>query len=259
MMDNLLCQRLVTQLAAAREHRHAIERITIDHPDLTIRDAYAIQNAGIMLRQKQGQQIVGYKMGLTSIAMQQQLHVHTPIFGILMEQSHYQDGATIPLAKFIHPKAEPEIAFILDKELKGIVSMEEALNACAGVCVAIEIIDSRFKDFDFTLVDVIADNSAAGGFVLSRDIRNANQVDLSNITMTFNSNGTLLASGKSSSICGHPANSLVLLTSLLAQEGRSLPAGSIVLAGAATRAFDFTIGMTVTLEAAGLGRVSIVG
>lgn len=259
MMDNLLCQRLVSRLEEARIHRHPIEQITIDYPDLTMGDAYAIQNAGIMLRQKQGQKIIGYKIGLTSIAKQQQFHVHRPIFGVLIDQSCYQDEATIPLAKFIHPKAEPEIAFIIGKELKGTVSMEEVLDACSGVCAAIEIIDSRFTAFNFTLVDVIADNAAAGGFVLGKEIRKAHDIDLSNIRMALSANGRLLASGTSNSICGHPVNSVVLLVSLLAQEGRALPAGSIVLAGSPTEAFDFTIGMNVTLEAAGLGRVSISG
>jgi 2-oxo-3-hexenedioate decarboxylase len=197
-------------------------------------------------------------MGLTSEAKRRQMNLKSPCYGVLTDRMRVEDGATFGLKGTIHPKIEPEIAFVIGRELKGRVTREAALAACSGVCAAMEILDSRYVGFKyFSLPDVVADNSSSAWFVTGRKLAKPDAADWKNLQMTMEVNGQVAQSALSSEISGDPVLSIVQLCELLAESGLSLPAGSIVLAGAATAAVQLEPGMQVRLRVDPLGEVAI--
>jgi 2-oxo-3-hexenedioate decarboxylase len=223
---------------------YEIDKLT-DRSPFSISEAYAIQAQGLEILYSQGDRRVGYKMGLTSKAKMKQMGVHQPIYGVLTEKMRIASGSTFGFQGRIHPKIEPEIAFLIGKDLQGKVTSEEALAACSGVCAAMEIIDSRYRNFNFTLPDVIADNCSSSAFVLGETIRKPSEIDLGNLGMLMEVNGKPVQFGSSSAIYGHPAGSLAELCAMLAEEGKGLHAGDIVLAGAATAAISLEPGQEI--------------
>jgi len=196
-------------------------------------------------------------MGLTSVAKMKQMSVEQPIYGHLTNSMLFQDGANLSMASFIHPRVEPEIAFILSKDLAGPVSPAQAMLAVEGVCAAIEVIDSRYEKFKFTLPDVVADNASSVAFVLGSEVRAPEEVELGNIGMSFEIDGEVKHVGCSAAILEHPARSLAALANMLHERGERLYAGQIVLAGAATAAEFVYAGNSVCLRADGLGEVRL--
>lgn len=251
-MHSLIAAQLDQSL---RQHK-AIERITLKYPDLTLQDAYQICRAGILLRQQRGEKTVGYKMGLTSLVKQKQMQVSTPIFGILTDVMQVENNHDIDLLNFIQPKTEPEIAFILGKELSGTVTAQEAYAACSGICAALDIIDSRYIDFKFTLIDVVADNTSAGGFLLG-PAQHPSTIDLANLNMNLIINNEIKEQGNSNAILNNPINSLIMLSEMLAEQGYTLKAGDIVLSGASTSAITLQPGLHVINQTEKLGEASL--
>lgn len=257
-MTSNLHQMLAEVLDNAMYNGHEIERLTAKHPDLNLNDAYLIQDEGIKLRLARREKLIGLKMGFTSEAKRQQMGLGLPIYGVLTDAMQVPAGATFELKGKIHPKIEPEIAFIIARELKGSVTHADVLESCSGVCAAMEILDSRFTGFKyFSLPDVVADNCSSSYFVLSKQIHNPRTVDLSNLKMEMEIDGNVVQSAQSSAISGHPINSIIQLCELLDSRGLSLPAGTIVLAGAATAAVQMTSGMKVRTRVESLGEVEI--
>jgi 2-oxo-3-hexenedioate decarboxylase len=239
---------LATELDEALVGRREIAPLTKTHGDFSLPDAYRVQEEGLLLARKRGAKVVGYKMGLTSAAKRQQMNLGEPIYGYLLESM--QVRGALRVADGIHPKVEPEIAFILKTELHGRVTREQALAACESVFPALEILDSRFVGFKyFSLPDVVADNCSSWRFVLGapRPPR-----DPGGLRMRMSIDGVTKQEADSNSISGNPLDSLVQLAALLPHP---LPAGSVVLAGAATVAEMLQPGMKVRLEVEELGDV----
>ncbi|WP_378944798.1 2-keto-4-pentenoate hydratase [Mesorhizobium sp. ANAO-SY3R2] len=219
----------------------------------SVDEAYAVQALSIERRLARGERLAGYKMGLTSRAKMAQVGVDTVIWGRLTDAMRVAEGGEIARDRYIHPRAEPEIAFVMGRRLEGRVSPAEAMAAVDSVCVAIEIIDSRYKNFQFALGDVIADNTSAAGFVLGD--RHSPTLDIGNRGMLLEVDGTVREIGSSAAILGHPARALVEASALLATSGLALQPGDIVLAGAATAAVPLSPGMSVRTVVEGLGAV----
>lgn len=201
---------------------------------LTMDQAYGIQRASIARRVARGERIVGIKMGFTSEAKMRQMGVKDQISGWLTDAMHVNSGASIALKKYIHPRCEPEIAFLLKRALPGDATEEQALDAIDAVAPAIEIIDSRYEQFKFSLTDVIADNASSAGFVVGA--WTPCPASLSGLNVSLLQDGVVRQSGSSSDILGNPIRSLVAAARLAAQAAMPLQAGWIVLAGAATAA-----------------------
>lgn len=249
-----MAQYLDQAMLQARE----VERLTVRCPDLSIADAYRVQDAGIALRVARGERRVGLKMGLTSEAKRRQMNLKSPCYGVLTDQMQVEEASTFKLAGKIHPKIEPEIAFLIAKDLQGPISEAQALDACSGVCAAMEILDSRYVGFKyFSLPDVVADNSSSSYFVMGRTILPPLVADWSSLQMVMSVNGEPVQTARSSEISGDPVRSIVQLCELLHERGLVLPAGSVVLAGAATQAVQLAPGMTVKLSVEKLGELSI--
>jgi len=219
---------------------------------LSLDDAYAVQRAGIGLRRLRGDDLVGMKMGLTSRAKMQQMGVQVPIYGHLTRRMILDDGGTVQRSAHIHPRVEPEIAFLLGRDLEGPVTPAQALLAVDGVCCALELIDSRYENFQFTLPDVVADNGSSSRFVLGSVVR-PRDFDTGNLGMVMTKNGALAECGSSAAIYDHPARSLAALANQLAPLGERLRAGAIVMTGGATAAIALAAGDHVRVDVQGLG------
>ncbi len=247
---------LAQQLDDAARHARPIPMLSLSSP-LSLKDAYLIQRAAILLRAQRDERLVGMKMGLTSRAKMQQVGVHSPIYGHLTHAMRLMDGGTLQRADHCHPRVEPELAFLLKRDLRGPVSPAEALLAVEGVCAALEVIDSRYQDFKFTLPDVVADNASSSRFVLGSVVQSPAAFDISNLGMIMERNGVTAEIGSSAAIFDHPARSLAALANLLSEVGESLKAGQIVLAGGATAAIHLHPGDHVRLLVDGLGSAEL--
>lgn len=220
---------------------------------LSVEEAYAVQALSVERRLGRGERLVGYKMGLTSRAKMAQVGVDTVIWGRLTDAMRVAEGGEIARARYIHPRAEPELAFVIGRRLEGRVSPTEAMLAVDAVCVGIEIIDSRYRNFQFALGDVIADNTSAAGFVLGE--RHLPTTDISNRGIVLEVDGVVREIGSSAAILGHPVRALTEASALLAASGLALEPGDIVLAGAATAAVPVAAGMSVRAVVEGMGAV----
>ncbi len=222
--------------------------------DLSVDDAYAIQALSLARRYARGERRVGMKMGLTSRAKMAQVGVDEMVWGRLTDAMQVEEGGSIALSRYVHPRVEPEVAFLLKAPLAGRVSMTQAMAAVEAVAPAMEIIDSRYKDFKFVLADVVADNSSSSGFIVGPWSKP--DLDVGNLGLVMSVDGRPVQVGSTAAILGHPLRSLVAAARLVAQWGERLEAGWIVLAGGATAAHPLAAGMTVRTEMQSLGSVS---
>lgn len=252
-MTDTILRELAEIVDSAAASGTEIEQLTVAHPDLTVEDAYTIQEASVDRRLERGERLIGMKMGLTSRAKMEQVGVHEPIFGRLTDGMIVSDGGRFSLKGRCHPRVEPEVAFLMGSDITGPVTDAEAIAAVEGVCAALEIIDSRYKDFKFTLPDVVADNTSASGFVLGNVVRPIGDVNLGNLGMIMEINGAAAQIGNSSAIYDHPLRSLVELLRMLARSGQGLKRGQIVLAGGATAAVHLNPGDHVRVRVDELG------
>jgi 2-oxo-3-hexenedioate decarboxylase len=258
---------LADTLARAANARAQTTQPSAGGGALTVEDAYAVQ-CGLIKRC--GYHVAGFKMGMTSQAKMRQMNVHEPIFGFMAPSGVLQDGATIPRSAFGQPRVEAELAFILKRPLRWPVTTAEAMAAVGGVCLAIEVLDSRYSEFKFSLPDVIADNTSAVGFVLGSEVRSPNEIDVGNMGIVLEINGKPQAIASSAAVLGHPARSLALLVEMvnryydegtrsqlqLRRQGTEvLDAGTVVLTGGITQAFAVDAGDTVRVAGDGLGEV----
>lgn len=231
----------------------AIPQITDSRP-LSVEDAYGVQALSLARRYARGERRVGMKMGLTSRAKMAQVGVNEMVWGRLTDAMQVEEGGAIGRARFVHPRAEPEVAYLLKAPLAGKVTAAQALAAVEAVAPAIEIIDSRYKDFKFALADVVADNSSSSGFVVGQWAKP--DIDTGNLGLALSVDGQVVQVGSSAAILGHPMRSLVAAARLVAQWGERLEAGWIVLAGGITAAHPLAVGTTVRLDMQKLGSVT---
>ncbi|MBI4376786.1 MAG: fumarylacetoacetate hydrolase family protein [Elusimicrobia bacterium] len=208
---------------------------------LGVEEAYEVQRELLKLRTADGEKVVGYKMGLTSKAKMRQMGVDSPIMGFLTDGMRL-DGS-FSLGRAVQPRIEPEIAFLVGREIAGPLPPREALSRCSAVCAALEILDSRYRDFKFKLEDVIADNGSGCAFALGPWTKNPGFEALQGLAVTLKVDGLAAQQGLSDDIYGHPAQSLSALSALLARRGLALPEGCVVLAGAATQAISLRPGL----------------
>jgi 2-oxo-3-hexenedioate decarboxylase len=245
--------RLATLLDDAARNATAVAQLSATQA-LTLEQAYEIQRISIGKRLARGEHRVGMKMGFTSRAKMEQMGVSDLIWGRLTHAMIAEDGGHISRRRFVHPRVEPEVAFLLRKPLSGIITPLQALAAVEAVAPALEIIDSRYQNFKFSLTDVIADNSSSSALTIGP--WNSPHQPLDNLGMMVTVNGRAQSFGSTAAILGDPLRSLVAAARLVAQSGEVLEAGHIVMAGGATAAFELQVGMHVQLEVERLGRTS---
>lgn len=258
MLDPDIIEQLATIVDEAQSNAHTMAKLTDDHPDMSIDDGYAVQDALLARWEKRGRILVGLKAGLTSQAKMKQMGVAEPSFGMLMGDTLDPDGSVVPTDRLIHPRVEAEIAFVMKTELRGPdVSIEDILQATDFVQPAIEIIDSRFEKFKFDLASVVADNGSSARFVMGGRPRRPADVDLRTIGIVMEKNGEPVGLASAGAVLGHPARSIKMLVAWLHGRDRVLPAGSIVLSGAATEAVAVRSGDAVIARYQDMGSVSL--
>ena len=234
-----------------------IAPLTATYADLTLDDAYAIQQHQIATLLAQGRTIKGHKVGLTSVAMQRMLGVSEPDYGHLLDDFFYLEHAPIPTDRFLQPRVEPEVAFVLKKALRGPgVTVHEAIAAVDFVLPALEIVDSRIRDWKIGLFDTIADNASSGAVVLGSTPTDLAAVDLRLAGAVLTRNGQVVGTGAGGAVLGSPITSLVWLANTVGALGVTLEAGHVVLPGAVCAMVPVEPGQSFTATFAGLGSVT---
>jgi 2-oxopent-4-enoate/cis-2-oxohex-4-enoate hydratase len=258
MNNTELHQRLGDELYAALRDVQVIEPLSNRHPELTIEDAYAIQQRMLSHRLAAGEKVVGKKIGVTSKAVMDMLKVYQPDFGWLTDGMVYNEGQAIPAASLIQPKAEGEIAFLLKKTLKGPgVSAADVMAATEGVMACFEIVDSRIRDWKIKIQDTVADNASCGVFVLGDRLVDPKEVDLGTCGMVLEKNGEIVATGAGAAALGHPANAVAWLANTLGRLGIALEAGEVVLSGSLAAMVPVKAGDNLRVTIGGIGACSV--
>ena len=242
---------------AALESR-AVPKVTIDEPQLSLADAYDVQWALRRRRLRAGSRVAGLKMGLTSLAKMKQMGVETPIYGFLLDDYRVAADSELSIAGLIHPRVEAEIALVTRHALRGPgCTLEQALAAIDHVMPALEVIDSRYRDFKFDLPSVVADNASSARYVVGATTRPLGELDLRAIGVVLEKNGESVASGTGAAVLGHPALSLAMLANLLAPREEQIPAGTFVMTGGITEAIAAKPGDRFVARYEHLGSVSV--
>lgn len=251
-------EELARRLLAAQAGRQPVPPLARE-VTLTADDAYTVQEALIRQKLQQGDRLVGWKLGLTSQSKQQQMGVYEPIYGTLLA-SHLLPAAALPLDRCIHPKVEPEIAVILGDDLAGPgVTEAAALRAIRWIVPALDVIDSRYENFQFTLTDVIADNASTCLAVTGGRPVRPEGIDLRLLGAVLEKNGEVVATATGAAVLGNPLTALAWLANALAARGGRLRAGQVVLTGALTGAVPVQAGDLITATFDRLGTVSLRG
>lgn len=234
------------------------QKITDEHPTMDWDDAYAIQAEILRRKLARGSRLIGLKAGLTSHAKMKQMGVESPVFGFLVDNFCVPEGGEVKMAELIHPKVEPEIAFVLKRALKGPgCHIGSVLAATDFVLPGIEVIDSRYRDFKFDLKSVVADNTSAARFVVGGQALPPDRVDLRTMGVVMEKNGQVVSLGAGAAVMGHPAAAVAMLANHLGRRGQEIPAGTLILSGGVTEAVAVAAGDHVSLRLQGLGSVSL--
>jgi len=263
MLDPALIQQCAQRLDAAELSRQQIRQFSLDYPSISIEDAYAIQRAWVEMKLNAGLHLVGHKIGLTSRAMQVSSNITEPDYGVLLDNMLFDEGSDIAFERFIVPRVEVELAFILGKDLYGpSISLFDVLEATDWVIPALEIIDARIQQIDpqtqstRKVFDTISDNAANAGVVMGGRAIKPTDMDLRRVPAILYRNGVIEESGVSAAVLNHPAKGVVWLANKLSAYGVGLKAGQIILGGSFTRPVAARPGDTFHVDYDSLGSIS---
>lgn len=263
----MLARQTITELAQKLEQsektRVQIRQFSLEYPEITIEDAYAIQKEWIRLKCAAGRAVKGHKIGLTSKAMQASSNISEPDYGALMDDMFFADGSALPMERFIVPRVEVELAFILGKPLSGpACTIFDVLDAVDYVTPAVEIIDARIHQVDPVskvtrkVMDTISDNAAGAGLLLGGRPFKPNDGDMRWISALLYRNGVIEESGVAAAVLNHPANGVAWLANKLAPYGDTLKAGEVILGGSFTRPVYGRAGDTFHVDYGAYGSIS---
>ena len=257
-LDPKIIAELAEHLENAQLKARAVPQISIAYPHIDVEDGYAIQHEIRQRKFGRGARIVGMKAGVTSRAKMKQVGIDTPSYGFLADAFAVPDGGEVVTGELIHPRVEPEFAFVLKRDLEGPgCHVGAVLAATDFVMPALEIIDSRYENFKFDLASVIADNSSSARFVLGGRCRSVDELDLATTGLVMEKNGEPVAFGAGAAVLNHPAAAVALIAKLLARRGEKLSAGDLVLTGGVTEAVPVKAGDHIRLRIQDLGSVSV--
>jgi 2-keto-4-pentenoate hydratase len=242
-VDETTGQGLAREIYDAERAAVAVAPLSARFPTLTPDDAYAIQEWYAGMRRRAGATLVGRKIGCTSAAIQQLFGIDTPDYGQLFDDMRIPDGASVDPRPLIAPRIEPEIAFVLDRDLRGPgLTSDDVLAATRAVAPALEIIDSRVRDWEIGFVDTVADNGSSARFVIGPEVPYRSAMDLAAAQVWLVEDGQRLHNGTGAAVLGHPAHAVAWLANVLAGYDRGLRAGQYVLSGSMTTAVPLAPG-----------------
>ena len=258
MLSSAIRAELAAGLADAERSRVPITPLTAAHPDIDVVDAYEIQLINIRARLDDGARVIGHKVGLSSEAMQKMMGVDEPDYGHLLADMEVFEDVPVDTARFLYPRVEVEVGFILADDLPGAGCTEDdVLAATAAYVPSIELIDTRIRDWKIALCDTIADNASSAGWVLGPQRVSPKDIDIKTIDAVLTRNGELVAEGRSDAVLGNPVTAVAWLARKVDSFGVRLKAGDIVLPGSCTRAIDARPGDKFVADFAGLGSVRL--
>jgi len=236
-------------LLLAEKNRHPISQLTSRYPDLSLPEAYEIQRISVEAKIEQGNPRCGYKMGLTSRAKQVDVKVFEPIHGSLLKGMRIKNGASLRMNQYIHPRVEPEVAVVIRQRLDDRdLTLKKVLSAVGSIFPAAEILDSRYEGFQFSLSDVVADNTSASGFILGKKELPCEPSELNFLGVIVRKNGEIVQTGCPAAVLGDPMLSVLELVRLLGREGRAIEKDSVILTGGLTSSISFQEGDNVEIE-----------
>ena len=257
-MENSKIIQLGDELYNALCSRETLAPLTERHADITIEDAYHIQQRMLSRRIDKGARVVGKKIGVTSKVVMDMLNVHQPDFGYLLDTMIYNEGEAIPMETLIQPKAEGEIAFMLKHDLMGPgISNADVLRATECVMPCFEIVDSRIRDWKIKIQDTVADNASCGVFVLGDRAVDPRKVDLTTCGMVLEKNGEIAATGAGAAALGSPVNAVAWLANTLGKLGIPLKAGEVILSGSLAAMLPVKAGDSLRVTIGGIGGCSV--
>ena len=247
-------------LITAERERKGIAQISDDHPDVDVATAYRAQQAFVQSKLDAGETFVGYKLGLTSRNKQQAMGLDAPLYGRVTSGMISTYGDPVRFDRFIHPRVESEIAFLLARDIDAPANVTYVLAATEVVFGAVDVLDSRYESFKFTLSDVVADNASAGAFYLGPVARRPDElVDLRLLGCVVRVDGEVVMTAAGAAVMGHPAASVAWLANQLVAEGEGLRAGQLIFSGGVTAPVPVVPGGSVTFEFDGLGAIEVYG
>jgi 2-oxo-3-hexenedioate decarboxylase len=249
---------LAEHLENAELQARDVTKITDEHPDMDWDDAYAIQDELRRRKEARGNKTAGLKCGLTSFAKMKQMGVETPVFGFVSDYMARPDGGEIKLSELIHPKVEAEICIVTKHALEGPGCHIAAVMAATELVLpAVEVIDSRYRDFKFDLKSVIADNTSSSRFVIGGRSRDLDELDLRTLGVVLEINGEIKTMACGAAVLGHPLAAVAMLANHLGERGQEIPAGTFIMTGGVTEAVAVKAGDSVLVRYQDLGSVSM--
>jgi 2-keto-4-pentenoate hydratase len=249
---------LAADLAQAERSREPIAPLTSAYPDIDVVDAYEIQLINIRQRVAEGARVLGHKVGLSSKAMQQMMGVDEPDYGHLLDEMQVFEDVPVKAGRYLYPRVEVEVGFILSSDLPGAGCTEDdVLAATEALVPSIELIDTRITDWKIALCDTIADNASSAGFVLGKARVSPADVDVKAIDAVLTRNGEVIAEGRSDAVLGNPVTAVAWLARKVESFGVRLRRGDVVLPGSCTRAIDARPGDEFVADFTGLGSVRL--
>lgn len=251
-------------LHEAEKNRRQIAPLTLSHPGMNMDDAYAVQKAWVDRKVAEGRQVTGYKIGLTSRAMQMAMNIDTPDFGVLLDDMQFANGAEISAGDFLDPRIEAELAFVLREPLSGDgVTLEQVLAATDYVVPALELIAARSFRVDpetgytRTVFDTIADNAANAGYIVGDTRVDPETIDLPWAGVMLYLNGEIEETGLAGGVLGHPAHGIRWVCKRFAPYGVGLEPGQLILAGSFTRPVSVKSGDNIRADYGPLGTIEV--
>ncbi|MCW2663191.1 MAG: hsaE [Mycobacterium sp.] len=258
MLSVAIHDELAADLAQAERSREPIAPLTAAYPDIDVVDAYEIQLINIRQRVAEGARVLGHKVGLSSLAMQQMMGVDEPDYGHLLDEMQVFEDTPVKAGRYLYPRVEVEVGFILSDDLPGAGCTEDDVLATTEFLVpSIELIDTRITDWKIALCDTIADNASSAGFVLGKARVSPRDLDVKAIDAVLTRNGEVVAEGRSDAVLGNPVTAVAWLARKVESFGVRLRKGDIVLPGSCTRAIDARAGDEFVADFAGLGSVRL--
>jgi 2-keto-4-pentenoate hydratase len=258
MLSVAIHDELAADLAQAERSREPIAPLTAAYPDIDVVDAYEIQLINIRQRVAEGARVLGHKVGLSSLAMQQMMGVDEPDYGHLLDEMQVFEDTPVKAGRYLYPRVEVEVGFILSEDLPGAGCTEDdVLAATEALAPSIELIDTRITDWKIALCDTIADNASSAGFVLGKARVSPRDLDVKAIDAVLTRNGEVVAEGRSDAVLGNPVTAVAWLARKVESFGVRLRKGDIVLPGSCTRAIDARAGDEFVADFAGLGSVRL--
>lgn len=249
---------LAADLAQAERSGEPIAPLTTAYPDIDVVDAYEIQLINIRQRVAEGARVLGHKVGLSSLAIQQMMGVDEPDYGHLLDEMQLFEDTPVKANRYLYPRVEVEVGFILNADLPGAGCTEDdVLAATEALVPSIELIDTRITDWKIELCDTIADNASSAGFVIGEARVSPHDIDIKGIDATLRCNGEVVAEGRTDAVLGNPVTAVAWLARKVDGFGVRLRKGDLVLPGSCTKAIDAHPGDDFVADFAGLGSVRL--